>query len=197
MKRPRLLLAALLPFSFAGVCDPGSLEVQPEVEERFSFEADLEGWSVAASGLGEPPAAWGAGRSTDQAFAGDAAVSLSLDNATSQGRVFLRRRFDIAPATDYAVELSFALGTADEGTANLWNLVAGVGRDAPSGGGLVTIGDTGGGAGGLQWVQKTASLDLRTGPDSGRLWIGLGIWGTSAFAREYFIDDVSVRIRRR
>ncbi len=198
MKRRLVFPPLIAAFLSAGVCDPGSLEVQPELEDRFSFEGDLEGWSVGASGLGEPPAPWGASRSMEQAFAGSASVSLSLENTGGEGRVFLRRRFDAAPATDYTVEVSFALGTADEGTTNLWNLVAGVSREPPSGGGLVGVGDTGGGVGGgFQWVEKTATLNLRTGPDSGRLWLGLGVWGTSPFTRQYFIDDVRVRIRRR
>ena len=199
----RMVLPLLLAFPFlGGVCDPGTVDVVPELEDRFSFEGGLEGWSVAASGLGEPPQPWQVSVTAAESTDGDQSLRLFLDNRSAQGRAFIRRRVSLVPDTDYRAELTFQWGTRDTGGVGVWNLIAGVGRDEPrSGAGLVTVGDTGsdgvGSQGALQWVDKSATLDFRTAPDDGRMWIAMGLWGTSPFAREYFLDDVVLTIRRR
>jgi len=187
-----------------GVCDPGSVDVFPEIEERFSFENGLDGWAAAASDLGEPPSLWQVSVTGDESFVGVRSASLFLSNDAGQGRVFLRRRFDAIADTDYRVEVSLQLGTSDVGAMNLWSLIGGAFRESPThGADLLTIGDTGGSGadgvtdGAVDWVARTADFDIRTGPEDGRIWLALGVWGTSPFARDYYVDDVVVIVRRR
>ena len=184
--------------TFAGVCDPGTVDVFPELEERFSFESGWDGWAAGARDLGEPPAPWGARLTSEAALDGSRSLALSLDNGSAQGRVFIRRRFDLLPDTPYRAELTFGLGTRD-GDLNPWTLVGGAAPSATAvGAALVTIGDTGGPGGAeLAWVPETAAIDFQTASDDGRVWIALGIWGTSPFSREYLLDDLTVSIRRR
>jgi len=199
LSRWRVFPLLLTPVFFAGVCDPGEISIVPVLEDRFSFEAGLAGWSVVASDLGSPPGVWSVEASSEQAVTGSESLKLSLDNTGGGAKLFVKRPFDLQPSTDYQIEVNFQLASADAGDLNLWNVVSGATTAEPlDGAALVALGTTANGqatVAGVVWSPRNGTLAVRTGPDSGRVWIALGISATSAFSRSYWIDDVSVVVR--
>lgn len=198
LQRRRALPLLLTPIFFAGVCDPGDIDILPVLEDSFSFEVGLEGWSVVASDLGSPAATWSVETSSEQSTSGSNALKIGINNTGGQARVFMKRPFDLEASTDYQIDLGFQLGSSDAGAANAWNVVAGASTLEPvDGAGLAVLGTTENRAGEatVQWSERAGILSVRTGPESGRIWISVGVWATSAFDRSYWIDDLAIVVR--
>lgn len=198
VRRWRAFPLFLTPVFFAGVCDPGDIDILPVLEDSFSFEVGLEGWSVVASDLGTPPATWSVEVSTEQSTSGASALKVGINNTGGQARVFMKRPFDLEPETEYQIDVRMQLASQDAGAANAWNVVAGASLLEPlDAAGLAVIGTTDNetSEASLQWSERSGILSIRTGPESGRVWISAGVWATSAFDRTYWIDDLAVVVR--
>jgi len=183
----------------AGVCDSGELEIVPVLEDQFSFESGLQGWSVLVSDLGMPPAEWSVTQSADQAASGAGALRIQLAPQGVGPRVMLQRPFDLEPDTEYDLQLTFQTGT-EEVAATAWSLLGDadpIPWDDASG--LPTLGPltATGSSGTVTWGEQSATLGVRTRSDSGRIWVAFGLLATSAEARTYWIDDLKVTVRRR
>ena len=142
---------------------------------------------------------WEVVRSSDRASDGERAIRLRLDNLNSQGKIWIERRYDVEINQVYSVKISFDFGSADWGEVNLWRLLAGSGTDSPSVTGSLSVrGDSGNGESGdrsFQWIPKTYEMGLRSGTDA-ELFVYVGIWGTSAFLRTYYLDNIQVVLTR-
>lgn len=196
---PVIVIASFLAPSPTPPAAPASAE--------FSFEADLQGWSAAAtdlsagnctgSGEGNCSVAWSVERTTEQAYQGAASVRMSLDNLNDQGKIWIERSFDAPPGRAVRVRVAFALASADFGSVNHWTIIAGaLPARAASSGDLTSAfrGDTGNGwAGpsGYVWLQKTYDSTVQVSAD-GPLWVVIGVWGTWETARTYYVDAVRV-----
>ena len=193
--------AAIFCLCSLGGCDRRGFDliVEPEFEDAFSFETDLSNWVPRGSDLEDPPVVWEVVRSSDRPSDGERAIRLRLDNLNSQGKIWIERRYDVEINQVYSVKISFDFGSADWGEVNLWRLLAGSGTDSPSVTGSLSVrGDSGNGESGdrsFQWIPKTYEMGLRSGTDA-ELFVYVGIWGTSAFLRTYYLDNIQVVLTR-
>ena len=175
----------------------------PEARLAFSFEQGMEGWAAAAADTGLPGGAyapWSIQPSTDLAYDGRYALKFSVANYTDAAKIWIVRPFRVTPGSSYAVEVSYAFGTADFGQANLFELLAGTFESAPVDGRSLLAGTlhepTGNGAGGdvgYQWLRKRFRGSAR-GNASGLLYVVVGVWGTWEGARTYYVDDLTVSL---
>jgi hypothetical protein len=202
----RLSLARLCALAFAGAaltaCDRNgaSLEIVPEFDDVYSFEAGMENWNPRPLDLGSPPSTWEIVRSNASAAAGNQSVQLRLDNTSGQGKIWIERRYQVPPDQEYEVTLLFALGSADHSAVPAWRVLAGVARDQPAvAADLTTSSDTwnGSAAGvGQEWNEKTVIVQTKSDAE-GEIFIYVGIGGTSSGLRTYYVDNVRATFMRK
>lgn len=181
-----------------GACDRApDVVIVPEFEFAFSFEGGLADWSTASADLGSGTGSVTA--SQERASRGSGSARLALANPGGAGKLWLTRALDVTPDQRYAVELSFDLGTSDHGSVTPWSLVAMVRPAAPSGAAsLEFAGETSSGvetAGGAVWAEKSLTLTAQADKE-GRLYLTLGVWGTTTGTRTYWLDNVRVVLTR-
>jgi hypothetical protein len=170
--------------------------IVPEFEFSYSFESGLGGWTEGSADLGAGRAA--AGTTTGQAAAGSASLAFGLDNPGGAGKIWVTRELAVAKDQSYTVDITLKLGSADAQAAAPWKVIAGARQAAPTAAAGLPIQDettAGGTGGGVAWAGKSYSFAAKADPD-GRLFLTLGIWGTSAGERTYWIDDVRVVLTR-
>ena len=168
----------------------------PEFEFSYSFESGLAGWTEGSADLGAGRAT--AGATTGQAAAGSASLAFGLDNPGGTGKIWVTRELAVTKDQSYTVDVTLKLGSADAAAEAPWKVIAGVQLAAPTtAAGLPMQDETtaGGTGGGVAWAEKSYSFAAKADPD-GRLFLTLGIWGTSADERTYWIDDVGVVLTR-
>ena len=196
----RLVAVTLCLCSVVG-CDRRGVVViiEPEFDEIFFFETGFSDWTARGVDLADPTVDWEIARSSDRASKGTQAVRLRLDNLNSQGKIWIERRYTVEEDRLYSVQVSFDFGSADWGDVNLWNVLAGAALDSPAGGGDPSVlWNSGNGESsdqGYQWVPKSFTLETTSDSD-GELFVYLGIWGTSAFLRTYYLDNLQVVLTR-
>ncbi len=169
----------------------------------FSFEDDLEGWTINAIDVGEEGGVsddWTISRSQDMSRDGATSVKLDLANYNDAGKVWMERTFPVQANRSYQVELRFSFASADWGSANLWTLIAGVLPEHPR-----TIeelrpayqGDTGNGRDSgpadFVWLDKSYVVNVQS-DSMATLHVVIGVWGTYEVARTYYVDSVRVTI---
>ena len=192
--------AVILCLGSLGGCDRRGFEliVEPEFQDAFSFENNLSEWAPRGRDLVEPPVVWEVARSSDQASEGQQAIRLRLDNLNSQAKIWIERRYKVEKNQAYAAKMSFDFGSSDFGDVNLWRLLAGAGTDSPAGAGNLSVrGDSGNGESsdqGYQWVSKTYEAAVTSDAD-GELVVYVGIWGTSAFLRTYYLLGINFEVQ--
>lgn len=178
----------------------------PGGQYTFSFEQGLEGWTPEAADTGSPGSAyapWSIRPTTDLVCTGQQSLRLQVDNYTDAAKIWIVRAFAAEMGGTYAVDVSYAFGTADWGNANLWDLRTGATATAPVDGAsflAATVHDeTGNGAtngGGYLWLRKSTHVSVRVGA-SGYIYVIIGIWGTWEAPRRYYLDDVAVTLTPR
>lgn len=182
-----------------GVCDTIDLVLVPEVEEAFSFESGLEGWTPAGIDLDDPPVDWDVSLTDVEALEGTRSVRLRLDNMNDAGKIWIERAFQLAPNQAYDVTVRYGFGTSDFGDVNLWRILTGVHLDPPRAPEHLGVqGDTGHDQGQVEgpvWTEKEFTFRSRTGADA-RLWVSVGVWGTWETERTYYLDEVEVAFTR-
>lgn len=192
----------LLSLTFVlGSCDRhGELVIFPEFDFEYSFEGGFEGWTPVVTDETLSEGDWSVERTTTEAFDGAAAVRLTMNVPTGGGGVWLLRELEVTPSQAYDVAFSFALGTADQEGTSPWTLIVGAHTEAPSAAGELSLtGATGSGVvdgTDLAWIEHAYTVTGQADAE-GRLYLALGVWGTTAGAREYFFDDVRVSLTRR
>ena len=165
----------------------------------FPFENDLEGWIVKGIDLDNPPVTWSIIRSQEVVRGGKSAVKFTLSNLNGRAKIWLERPFDLDPDQRYRVKIEYAFASADGGEVNSWRLITGVvPKPFQNGDDFVYQGDTVSGlspAAGHQWLEK--SYDFTVQADSeGRVYAGIGVWGTWEAGRSYFLDNVRITFTR-
>ena len=126
-------------------------------------------------------------------------MRLYNDNSNGMAKVWIERTVNVAPSHAYDVDISFDFGTADFGQTNLWRIVSGAHTRSPGTAAALTVQDaTGNGSAsnvGVQWLPK--SYRVRASSDAGgRMQIVIGVWGTWATPRTYYIDNVQLLFTR-
>lgn len=195
----RRRLFPLLLFLPLAACDVSPSE--PFVRRTLfdGFEAgNLGDWTPDGDDLDDPPVTWSIEASTEEADEGRWSARLRLDNVNDQGKIWLERPVQfLVPGATYEVVLTFDFASADFGAVNLWRILAGVAPDDPESVAAFARGDTGNGTGSddFAWSEKSFTITTQAG-GAGEIWLVVGIWGTSEFARTYYVDDISVTITR-
>lgn len=187
-------LAAFAGVLAASACGDEGLS-GPDEEMSFSFDSSLQGWNVMGADLDNPPVDWEIAQTTEVANTGDGSVRLTLDNLNDAGKIWIVRGFDAEPGQTYQVDISFAFGTADYGSVNLWTIIAGAHGSPPDDATELDFRDnTGTGEPtdeGLVWLDKSYTSTVTADAD-GMLYVAIGVWGTYEVERTYFIDDVVI-----
>jgi hypothetical protein len=180
----------------SGGCGPGT-----QTSGSYSFEGSLQGWQPGALDVAEATAAvWSIAATSEQSFAGAWSARVFLDNRSEAAKVWLSRKYQLAPFRAYDVHVEFALGTSDASAGGSFRVLAGAAQSVPANGDdaiSLARDDTGnGGATGLLWVLKSYDSFALTGT-SGELDAIVGIWGTSQGARTYYLDALAVTFTER
>jgi hypothetical protein len=191
--------ALVLPL-LASVCDRlGEIVIVPEFELSFSFEAGLGAWASEGADLGDPPAAWSIAVSDEAASEGVRSVRWTLDSPQGQPKIWMTRELEVAPLQAYDIALSFALATSDA-AADAWRIIAGAHGAPPETSAALVLRDAtaaeGAPGGALEWISKAYSIE-GTSDEEGRLYLVLGLAGTSPGVRTYYLDDVRLVMTRR
>jgi hypothetical protein len=102
-------------------------------------------------------------------------------------------------SADYHVRVSYQLASRDFGDVNLWTIITGaLSHPAASVGDLTPQGDTANGYGsdvGPMWMHKSYEFDVQSS-EAGKIYVQIGIWGTSEFPRTYYLDAAYVVFTR-
>lgn len=169
----------------------------PEFDISFSFESGLEGWTVSSADVGTGSAA--AEASSERASQGARSVRLVLANPGGAGKVWITRELEVTREKRYTAEISFDLATTDHGLAEPWKLIVGARATPPETAAALDFqGDTSSGretATGVLWVQKRLNIPAQ-GDEEGRLFLTVGVWGTTAGNRTYWLDNVRIVLTR-
>lgn len=196
----RLIIATLGLAAVLGACDDDSTGPDGQETFTFSFEEDLQGWSAQGIDLGSPPVTWAITQSEDTSTVGDGSAKFELDNVNDAGKVFLERAFELEPATEYDVRITFDFATADWGDANHWTILAGAHTAPPEDADdLIDQGDTANGEdedAGHVWLEKSYDLEV-TSDAEGKVVVTAGVWGTYEVERTYYIDDMRITFTKR
>ena len=189
MKRITYLLVCIL-LLLAGC---SVLHIPKQME--FSFENGTDGWVAQGTDLSNPTDEWSIERSEEMASKGRTSLKVYLNNLNDAGKVWIQRPFDVDPNSYYQVHVEYDFASADYGDLNLWTIITGALLGPPTKADeLVYQRDTGNGGDkddGYKWLHKTYTFDMRTGPEE-EIYVIIGVWGTLATARTYYIDNVKI-----
>lgn len=178
----------------AGLADP---VIVPEFEFSFSFESGLDGWTPSSADVGA--GTWAIEGSSERASAGARSARLQLANPGGAGKVWLTRELEVTPNKRYSVDFSVALATSDHGTVAPWKVIVGMRATPPlSAAELDFQGDTSSGpetSAGVVWAVKSFTMTAMADAE-GRLFLTVGVWGTSPGTRTYWLDDAKVVLTR-
>jgi hypothetical protein len=196
---PRFLAVAAVAL-FLTACDKHGLDfvVAPEFDDTFLFESGLGDWTARSKDVTGDT--WEVVTSPDRASQGTQSVRLRLDNKNSQGKIWIEKKYKVEKDQLYTVQVSFDFGSADFGGVNLWQIVAGAAPDSPAtAGAALPQGDTGNGQAtdqGYRFVPRTFTFETTSDKDE-ELFVHVGVWGTSAFLRTYYVDNMKVVLTRK
>ena len=190
-----------LGLSLLAACSDDSTGPSAVVNDRFTFDANMEGWAAKATDIvvGEEEIAWSVERSDEQKDQGTHSLEFYQDNLTDAAKVWIEKAYTLEPDTEYEVRIDYRLGTKDFGNANLFKNVAGARASAPQTGAdiqAIARDETGNGATsdvGYRWLSKSYTSTVETDA-AGKLYVVVGIWGTWETERSHYVDDLRVRI---
>jgi len=199
-------LASILIFALLISAPIGKLVGTPiclasqEINEFYSFENDMEGWSINGTDLNpnEPTAdEWAITRSQEMAFDGSTAVKLDLTNNNDAGKIWIEKSFLVEPNRLYEVNVSYSFASAD-GSLGTFNIITGVLKQRratfddliPA---FRESTDKRKSKPGYRWLDKQYEFAVSSGQATS-VWVVIGIWGTFEIRNMYYVDSVRVEI---
>jgi hypothetical protein len=199
--KPFAIVVTLLALAcLAGGCTDQVTNPDPSRYFVFSFEGSMEGWSKSALDIDNPPVTWEISLTLDMARDSTSSVRFYVNNINDKSKIYIERGFDADAGVDYKVRVSYQLASRDWGQANLWTIITGATTlPAASPTDLETQGSTGNGYGsdvGPMWMYRSYEFNDVRASDAGKIYVQIGIWGTSEFARTYYLDSVYVILTR-
>ena len=185
-------------------CDRHGLDIvnAPEFDDTFTFESGLEDWTARGRDLTNPTDLWEVVPSADRASDGAKSVRLHLESVNSQGKIWIERKYSVEKDQIYTVYVAFDFGSADFGSVNLWQMLVGAAPASPATATAPVpsaVGDTGNGQPtdqGFKFARKTFTTEAKSDAD-GNLFVYAGVWGTSPFSRNYYVDKLEVVLTRK
>lgn len=191
-----ILILAILLFGQIGEFVGNPTCLAADSSEFYSFENDLEGWSINGAGLspGDPTAdEWAITRSQDMATDGLTAVKLDLTNNNDQGLIWIEKPLLVEPNRLYEVNLSYSFASAD-GPVGAFEIITGVLKDRfdliPA---FRESTDKRKSKPGYRWLDKQYEFAVSSG-EATSLWVVIGIRGTFEVRHIYYVDSVRVEI---
>jgi len=202
MKRVVYLLIALL-FS-PSLLATGASPVPQEITDAYSFENDLEGWSVNATDVGgNAPIDWSLTRSQDMAKEGRTSMKFYLQNFNDAGKIWIEKAFAVEPNQIYHVDVEYALASNEPSTdvVSSFTVITGVLAKSPK-----TAVDLApafknstrkpSSESGYEWFDRKYEFAVRS-DEQGVLSIVIGIWGTWEVRKTYYVDDVRIALTKK
>jgi len=188
----------------AGATDVASTDILigDGLRDTADFEAGWQGWAGDVADVLVSPGDeiyWELDRSTDLAFSGDWSVWLTADNRTDACKLWVEKRYQLAPSTTYTACISYKFCSEIGGIVGTWTILAGAMNADPETGydifqaGLARETTYNGGVAGFTWLSKTYTMDVTTA-ESGELYLLAGVWGVFEVWQTYYIDDITVQI---
>jgi hypothetical protein len=188
----------------AGATDVAStgILVSDGLRDTADFESGWQGWAGDVADVLVSPGDeiyWELDRSTDLAFSGDWSVWLTADNRTDACKLWVEKRYELAPDTTYTASISYRFATEIGGIIGTWTILAGAMNTDPETGydifqaGLARETTYNGGVSGFTWLSKTYTMDLTT-DGSGEVYMLAGVWGVFEVWQTYYLDDLIVQI---
>jgi hypothetical protein len=129
-----LILAFLISAPIADLVATSTCLASQEISEFYSFEDDMEGWSINGTDLSpnEPTAdEWAITRSQDIAFDGSTAVKFDLTNNNDAEKIWIEKAFLFEPNRLYEVNVSYSFASANGPVAS-FNIITGVFKQRPA-----------------------------------------------------------------
>lgn len=165
------------------------------------FEAGAGNWQPAADVPADPnnpgqTVAWNIAASPARAFRGQYSALFSLDGRQDDGTIWLERRFNLDPSTDYTVEITLVLWSESESFNTLARVVSYAGGAKAQREADFNVAEQPAANLSAGW----RSYDFRYDTSSstgGYLWVAFGISAVWETQLSYFIDEVQVRITPR
>ncbi len=198
LKRSFLTLTVAAATFITGCDRKGEITIVPEFDLSYSFEGSLEQWYANGVDLSDPPVTWSVAQSNAEASLGSGSAELVLENANGRAKIWLERVFEVEPDREYDIEISFDFGSADGDAITPWRIIAGASTSAPESASDLTIQDA------TSQAQPGPNIEFgerrytvrAAGDEEGRIYVALGVWGTTAAFRTYFIDNVRLLFTR-
>lgn len=194
-----LVVSCLLIFLLVCACGEND-DFTPSQYYVFSFEDSMQGWSSQGVDLDNPAVVWYVQRAVDMSRDSVSSAVIYLDNLNEKAKIWMQRMFAVDSSADYHVAVRYSMATRDWGNSDLWTILTGVSSRAVSTPEeLGYQGNTGTGTSsdvGYFWLYKTYEFDVRSS-SAGRLYVHIGVWGTSKATRSYYVDMVSISFTRK
>ena len=190
-----VILAFFVSGPIAELFDPPTCLASSEISEFYSFENEMEGWSINGTDLNLDE--WSITRSEDIAADGRTAVKFDLINNNDQGKIWIEKPFVVDPNRLYEVNVSYSFASAD-GPVGSFNIIAGVFKERPATRDDLIPAfrestDKGKHKPGYRWLDKNYEFAISSAQATS-LWVVIGIWGTFEVGNIYYVDSVRVQI---
>jgi hypothetical protein len=203
MKLIAYVLVAQL-FSAVVFTSAGSVAAQQDIMQSYSFENDLEGWSVNATDVwGDAPVAWSVTRSQERAKDGSTSVKFDLVNSNDAEKIWIEKAFAVEPNEVYHVDVEYALASNEPSIdiVSSFTVITGVVRKSPK-----TRDDLApafkdstrkpDAQSGYGWFEKGYDFVVPS-DDTAVLYVIVGIWGDWEVHKTYYVDDVKVTFTKK
>ena len=190
-----LLLAFLMSFSMGQFVGAPICLASQEINEFYSFENDMEGWSVNGADLNLDE--WAITRSQDMSTDGLTAVKFDLTNNNDQGLIWVEKPFVVDPNRLYQVSVSYSFASADGPVGN-FDIITGVLKQRPTTEDDLIPAfrestDHNSSKPKYRWLDKQYEFVVSSGQTT-NLWIVIGISGIFEIRKVYYVDSVRVEI---
>jgi len=176
----------------------------PETSEFFSFENDLEGWTIKGTDLehGSGFIDWSITRTQDMAKDGASSLRFLINNQNDAGKIWIEKPFSVEPSQTYQVSVEYALAaTEPENSGPLFVIITGVQNKSPNTrDDLVPAYKDGANNGtmepGYKWVEKKYEFIARS-DEQAKLYVTIGIWGIWEVGKIFYFDSVRVTLSKK
>lgn len=200
MKRVVYPLIALL---FSPSLATGAGPIPQEITESYSFENDLEGWSVGATDVGgNSPIEWSVTRSQDRAKDGATSIKFDLFNYNDAGKIWIEKAFTVEPNQIYHLDVEYSLASNERVDGNTaFTIITGVLKNRPelrddlrpAFKNSTAKSNT---ESGYEWTSRRYEFAVPS-DERGVLYVVLGIWGTWEVRKTYYVDDVHITFTKK
>ena len=194
-----LLISVCLSSSLFGADSTGASD---EINEFFSFENDMEGWTANGTDLeiGDGFIDWSIMRSQEMARDGKTSLRFYLQNNNDNGKIWIERPFNVEPHQLYHGSVEYEVATRDSGVC--FELIAGVLKQQPKiGDDLIPAYQDDACTGknknvGYKWLSKKYEFTLRTQEEQ-MVYAVVGIAGNFEVGKIYYFDNVRVTLTKK